>query len=98
MRRVVKRRKLRLDNISICIFIITAILYLFTSVGLRSYNSYLNVTKQKLQNEIAALQKDNEVAQMEVNELSTYDRIMQIAQQDGMKSYNSNIITVKGNE
>ena len=73
-------------------------LYLGTSVGLRTYNSYLNVQKQDYERQIAALQKDNEVAQMEVNQLSTYDRIMEIAAKDGMQTYNGNVITVTANE
>ena len=48
-------------------FLVTGALYLCSSVVLRTYNSYLNVQKQDYERQIAALQKDNEVAQMEVN-------------------------------
>ena len=98
MRRVKRRKRINWVGISMLTFVITGILYIGSSVGLRTYNSYLNVQKQDYQRQIAALQKDNEVAQMEVNQLSTYDRIMAIAAKDGMQSYNNNVITVTGNE
>ncbi len=79
------------------IFSFSAIMYLLSSVFLRSYNSELNVKKQNYLEQIAALSKDNESAQMEVNQLSTYDRISAIASADGM-SVTSNIITVDANE
>ncbi len=79
------------------IFSLSAIMYLLSSVLLRSYNSELNVKKQNYLEQIAALSKDNESAQMEVNQLSTYDRISAIASADGM-SVTSNIITVDANE
>ena len=79
------------------IFALSAIMYLLSSVFLRSYNSELNVKKQNYLEQIAALSKDNESAQMEVNQLSTYDRISAIASADGM-SVTSNIITVDANE
>lgn len=98
MRRVRRRRKLDWVKTSIAIWVVTGVMYLGTSVGLRTYNSYLNVQKQDYERQIAALQKDNEVAQMEVNQLSTYDRIMEIAAKDGMQTYNGNVITVTANE
>ena len=79
------------------IFSFSAIMYLLSSVFLRSYNSELYVKKQNYLEQIAALSKDNESAQMEVNQLSTYDRISAIASADGM-SVTSNIITVDANE
>lgn len=98
MRRVRRKRKVNWERLSVFVFGLTLILYLASSVGLRTYNSYLNVQKQDYERQIAALTKDNEVAQMEVNQLSTYDRIMEIASEDGMKSYNGNVITVLANE
>lgn len=98
MKRVRRRRKINWEGLSLFIFVVTAVLNLCSSVGLRTYNSYLNVQKQDYERQIAAMTKNNEVAQMEVNELSTYDRIMEIAAEDGMKSYNGNVITVKTNE
>ena len=98
MKRIKKRRRINWVSVSVLIWAVTGILYLGTSVGLRTYNSYLNVQKQDYERQIAALKKDNEVAQMEVNQLSTYDRIMEIAAKDGMKSYNGNVITVYANE
>lgn len=94
-----KKRKRRINwkRISMMIFSFSAIMYLLSSVFLRSYNSELNVKKQNYQEQIAALNKDNESAQMEVNQLSTYDRISAIASADGM-SVTSNIITVDANE
>ena len=98
MRRVKRRRKINWVSVSFAIWAVTGIMYLGTSVGLRTYNSYLNVQKQDYERQIAALQKDNEVAQMAVNQLSTYDRIMEIAAKDGMQTYNGNVITVTANE
>ncbi len=94
-----KKRKRRINwkRISMTIFSLSAIMYLLSSVFLRSYNSELNVKKQNYLEQIAALSKDNESAQMEVNQLSTYDRISAIASADGM-SVTSNIITVDANE
>ena len=61
MRRVRRRRKLDWVKTSIAIWVVTGVMYLGTSVGLRTYNSYLNVQKQDYERQIAALQKDNDI-------------------------------------
>jgi len=99
MKKVVRRkRRVRFEGIITRTFMVTGILYVLSTLGLRSYNSYLNVTYQSYQNEIATLTKQNELVQMEVNQLSTYDRIMAIAGSDGMSSYSKDIVKVGNDE
>lgn len=89
-----RKRRLNWDGIISFTFFVTCFLYLMSSIFLRSYNSYLNVQLQEYEIEIANLSKSNETAQMEVNQLSTYDRILDIAADAGMKAYSDNVITV----
>jgi len=78
------RKRINLFNLAKVVFVFSAILFLFSSVGLRAVNSYLNVQVQKCQNEIAELQISNEAARLEVNQLGAYDRISAIVSEEGM--------------
>ena len=91
-----RKRRINWERVLTIVCFFSFLLYLCTSVGIRSYNSYLNVVRQECELEIAALTKANETAQMEVNQLSTYDRIVSIATADGMKLYSDNNVVVTG--
>ena len=75
------------------LFIISAVLFLMTSVFLRAYNSYLNVKIHDYKASIATMKKENEMVRMEVNQLSTYDRISSFTKAEGM-SMSVNIINI----
>ena len=88
-----KRRKFNLYNFAVKVFLVTALFYLASSIFLRAYNSYLNVRTQEYMNSVVSLRKQNEVSRMEVNQLSTYDRISAIASEEGM-TVSTNIINI----
>ena len=65
-------------------FCITLILYVFSSVGLKTYNNYLNYQKIDLEREVDELKVELEIAKKKEIQLSTYDRIKEVANQEGL--------------
>ena len=99
MKKIVKKRKkVRFENLITKTFFFTMVLYLLTSVFLRSYNASLNVKLDQYDSTIVALSQENEMVQIEVNKLSKFERIMSITTSNGMTSYNDNVIVVNGND
>jgi len=99
MKKIVKKRKkVRFESLITKTFFFTMVLYLLTSVFLRSYNASLNVKLDQCDSTIAALTQENEMVQIEVNKLSKFERIMSITSSNGMTSYNDNVIVVNRND
>lgn len=72
--------------------LISGILYFISSLGLRAYNNSLSIQKQELQNNIAAMETQNNSLQTEIRQLASSDRVNAVAANNGM-SYNMNSIT-----
>ncbi len=78
-----RRKKWNVYTFATRLFVISAIAFLATSIFLRAYNSYLNVRIHDYNASIASMKKENEMVRMEVNQLSTYDRISSITLAQG---------------
>ena len=89
-----KKRKLRPSGIVFVVFLFTFVCYLASCIFLRSLNVSLNLTKQEIQSEVAAMKKSNETLASEISDLSNYDRIMNIAGPDSMSYNNNNVFTI----
>ena len=61
MKKIVKKRKtLRLTGIVFVMFMVSFVVFLGSSIFLRSYNVSMNYTKYQLENQIARVKSDNE--------------------------------------
>lgn len=97
MAKIVKRKKvkrLRLQNFTVVLFLFAAICSLSSRLFLRSYNNSLSVEKQKIDSEIASIQTANEAYVVDIQSLSSRDRIESIASDAGLDNNSSNIVTV----
>lgn len=87
------KKKWTLQKFAVRLFSVTSVLYLLSAIGLGAYNSALNQQVQDYSAEIVSMQKENEAARLEVNSLSTYDRISAIARENGM-SVTTNVVVI----
>ncbi len=99
MTKVVKKKakKLKLLNFSFTLFIILFVAFICSSTLLRSYNVALSTQLTKINAEITELSKEKETLQLEVNELSSYDRVTAIVG-DELSYDSSNFVTVVESE
>ena len=76
MKKVIrKRRTLKLTGVIFVMFMVSFVVFLGTSIFLRSYNVSMNYTKYQLEAQIAQMKSENEVLKFDVRELGNYDRI-----------------------
>lgn len=76
------RRRIRFSGLLFVIFMAFFVMFLGTSIFLKSVNVSLNITKQQYLAQIAAIKNGNENLQYDVKELSKYDRILKIIDKD----------------
>lgn len=95
---VLTRRKARISMGEKCLAVVFAGAVLFCGVKIVSNNASLydvNVEIQKLEASIQEQSKKNEDLQVQVKELSTYERIWAKAQQLGLKLNEKNVKSVQ---
>lgn len=101
MAKIVKKKKvkkLRLQNFTVVFFLFAAVCSLTSSLFLRSYNNSLSVAKQELDKQIAATQTENEAYKVDIQTLSSRERIESIASNAGLENLPNNIVTVANGE
>ena len=89
-----KKRKLRLGYFTGILFMISTILYLMSTLFLRTYNNSLSSQKQEIEAKIAELQVANDAVAVEVNTLNNRERVNSIAADKGLSLDQDNIITI----
>lgn len=90
------RKHFSLIRFAVLLFVFSGILYLGSSLFLRSYNNTLSTKKQSIDSQIATIQTQNDAVQVEIQTLSSSDRVDQIAANNGMSRNQSNVTTIKG--
>lgn len=93
-----KRKTLKLHSFSVVFVFITGMLYLLTSLFLRSYNNSLGLQKQSILSQINTLKIENEAITVAIQNLSTRDRVVAIANENGLTLDQNNIITITNGE
>lgn len=91
-----RKKKLRRDlllPLSTVMFLICGLLYLGTSVFLKSYNNTLSAKKQSVETQIVSTKQENDEATKEIDQLSSQNRVAAVAQET-MKYQAQNIISV----
>ena len=89
-----KKRRINLFRLSIGLFFISAAAALFSSLFLRSYNNSLSTQKQSIDSQIATIQTQNDAVKVEIQTLSSSDRVDEIAAGSGMSRNQNNVITI----
>ncbi len=93
-----KRKSLKFQNFTLFFLFVSGILYMFSSLFLRSYNNSLSLENQKIIAEIKTLEIENEAITIAIQNLSTRDRVVAIANENGLTLDQSNIITISNGE
>lgn len=94
MTKMVKKvRKFKILNFSFTLFLVLGVAFIFSTTLLRSYNVALSAKVSKMNDEIAELSKEKETLQLEISELSSYNRVTAIVG-DELSYDSSNFVTV----
>lgn len=91
-----KARKFRgnfLLSFTVYVFLCSALLYLCSTLFLKSYNNTLSTKKQTVETQVIAVKQQNDEASKEVNELSSQNRVASVAQ-SSLSYQAQNIVTV----
>ncbi|MFV0479520.1 MAG: hypothetical protein ACK5LZ_02990 [Anaerorhabdus sp.] len=89
-----KKRKFNLKGVTGAVFLVAVSLSLASSLFLRSYNNSLSVQTQQLESQIATLEAENEGYRVEIQTLSSRDRVTNIAADNGLEMNQDSITTV----
>ena len=89
-----KRKKIRLVNFTVFLFVISSILFLASTLFLRTYNTQLSSQKQEYEAKISELRVANDAIAVEVNTLNNRERVNTIAADKGLSLDQNNIITI----
>ena len=88
------KRSFALLNFSILLFGFSALMYLGGALFLRSYNNSLSTRAQEISQEIAALELQNDAVEVEIAQLTSADRIYEIAANNGLTRNSGNVISI----
>ncbi len=94
MKKIVTRKKrLKYDAVIVAVFMFTAILYLATSIGLKSFNVSLAAKNQQNQQEIIQTKAEVDAITIQVKELSDYNRVMETVVDEGLTG-NTSVVSI----
>ena len=88
------KRRINLLKLSSALFLFSGILYLFSAIFLRSYNNSLSTRTQSISSDIVTMQAQNDALQVDIETLSSSDRVEGIAASNGMSRNQDSIITI----
>ena len=96
--KVKKKRSMRLQVFTLLFFSVSLVMYLFSSLFLRSINNSLSTQKQQIETQIAALKVENDAVKVAIQGLSNRERVVSIATDAGLSMNQSNIVTITKGE
>ena len=70
------KRRLKVSGLVFVTFMFTFVAFLVSSIVLKSLNVSLDIARQDYEYQIASVRQSNELLQLEVRDLSNYDRVM----------------------
>ena len=79
-------------------FSVSLVMYLCSSLFLRSINNSLSTQKQQIETQIAALKVENDAVKVAIQGLSNRERVVSIATDAGLSMNQSNIVTITKGE
>ena len=93
--RTAKKKQLKLSGVVFVAFVVTFVVYLASSIFLKSYNVSLSMAKAKLENQIEQTKVSVLNLNLEIKELGDYDRVMGLLGENKMSPNNSNIYIIE---
>lgn len=94
----IKRKHIKLQGLLVLVFTFALIAYIASSIFLRAYNVQLTVQIQSVRNEIVLLEQSNSVLSVEIQSLSSKERVMAIALDDGLSVNQENVVMINKGE
>ncbi|MDQ0362221.1 cell division protein FtsL [Breznakia pachnodae] len=95
---VKKKRKLRIEGLISLIFVISILCYFGSVTILRSQNVVKQTQLGEIENDIELLDSDVANLTLEVKQLDSRDRILEIAEKHGLTVRQEQIVSVTGTE
>ena len=92
------RRNERMLNFTLKVTLISGIVFLGSSLFLRSYNNRLSTEAQDISSKIAVLETQNDAVRIDIQTLGNYNRVESITSEDGMTMNPDNIITISAGD
>ncbi len=89
-----KKHVLRIERLAGLLLFTACLLSLGSSLFLGSFNNALSMKLQTFEEEIRTLEKYNEEARISIQGLSSKDRVINMATEDGMVMNQGNVVTV----
>ena len=89
---------MRLQVFTLLFFSVSLVMYLCSSLFLRSINNSLSTQKQQIETQIAALKVENDAVKVAIQGLSNRERVVSIATDAGLSMNQSNIVTITKGE
>lgn len=96
MRIVKKKKRLRMDRVAMLVLGLSLLVALSSSLFLRSYNNALTMKVQAAQDEIAAYKTENDAYRVAIQDLSNKERVLSIAEMEGLAMNQANVVTISG--
>ncbi len=92
-----KMRRLNLVGFTVIFTLSAGLFYLGTQLFLRTKNNTLSAQKQSIEREIAQIETQNDAIKVEIQTLSTRERVDNIATENGLSLNQDNIVTIAVN-
>lgn len=89
-----KKRKFDLLHFAGSVFFTSLCLSLFCTLFLHTYNNNLSTKKQSQETQIASIETQNDAVKVEIQTLSSSDRVDEIAADSNMSRNQNNVITI----
>ena len=93
----IKRRKMNLIGFTFVFAILSVSFYLFCTLFVQTQNNTLSAKKQSIEREIAQVETQNDALKVEIQTLSTRERVDNIASENGLSLNQDNIVTIAVN-
>ena len=87
-------RRIRYVRVLGIIAIMSSALYITSSLLLQSYNNDLSMQIQSIKNDITTIQETNDALKINIQSLSSNNRVQEIANDAGLSLNQNNIISI----
>lgn len=95
---VKRKRRLRIEGLATLLLTISVFTYLGAKFALQSYNITLQLQAQKSADKASTLKDDVANLEAEVKKLQDYDRVLGMAEKEGIKTNQDNVVVVDNDD
>lgn len=98
LKKVKKIKRINYFNVSLGVLLISISLFVLSNLFLRSHQTSLSLQTQNTMALVNQLIAENEALEVEIAQLSNYDRIIALAKEEGLTLVQGNVISIKDGE